>query len=513
MIEIREKKTQTLQKNAVAPRRRDHTTYYFLEIETKRINVCQKCFKLTLSETDGFLKTAIAKKLNSSVSSITPDKRGKGAAINKITDEKIRDIHDHINSFPAYESHYTRRDTAKKYLQSDLTISKMYELYCSNREKPVSISKYSEIFKTMNLKFKSPKTDTCNKCETLAVKINVADQEEKRKLLMEQTEHHQDADIAFKTKENDKILATTCPEAKVFAFDLQQCLPTPYLRTSLSFYKRQLWTFNLTVHDCSTNKAHCYMWHEAIAQRGGNEIASCIYRHLESISLTTKFIVFYSDNCSGQNKNSFVATMFYLFMQNINESSLELIDHKFMVSGHSHMECDSDHSVIERKKKKTTIKIHEPRDWYQFIRSVGTGNRFLVHEMNQDDILNFSLIAKTKLMWRKVDENGQKFLWNEVKWLRFTKDSGSIQFKTTLSDNEPFRILNIRRRGFNNIPSSELQKCYSAPLKINSAKKRDLIDLLPLIDRRVHPFYEALQTEDMPDTHPDLTEKDDIEDQ
>lgn len=27
--------------------------------------------------------------------------------------------------------------------------------------------------------------------------------------------------------------------------------------------------------------------------------------------------------------------------------------HKFLVPGHTHMECDADHSVIERQKKKS----------------------------------------------------------------------------------------------------------------------------------------------------------------
>lgn len=74
--------------------------------------------------------------------------RGKRNPVNKLTEEKIREIKGHINKYPAYESHYSRRDTAKKYLPSYLTLSMMHSMYCDEHQSPVSITKYSEIFKS-----------------------------------------------------------------------------------------------------------------------------------------------------------------------------------------------------------------------------------------------------------------------------------------------------------------------------------------------------------------------------
>ena len=34
-----------------------------------------------------------------------------------------------------------------------------------------------------------------------------------------------------------------------------------------------------------------------------------------------------------------------------NHPSLDSIDHKFLVTGHTHLECDSDHATIERAKE------------------------------------------------------------------------------------------------------------------------------------------------------------------
>ena len=56
------------------------------------------------------------------------DKRGKGTYHNK-TPLDIERIHAHIDSFPAMESHYARKDSKRKFLSSSLNIRKMYDLY------------------------------------------------------------------------------------------------------------------------------------------------------------------------------------------------------------------------------------------------------------------------------------------------------------------------------------------------------------------------------------------------
>uniref|UniRef100_A0A915KPC5 Uncharacterized protein n=1 Tax=Romanomermis culicivorax TaxID=13658 RepID=A0A915KPC5_ROMCU len=57
------------------------------------------------------------------------DKRGKHPSHNKLKDNLRQAIIDHISSSPCIESHYTHKNTQKKYLGSDLNITKMYELY------------------------------------------------------------------------------------------------------------------------------------------------------------------------------------------------------------------------------------------------------------------------------------------------------------------------------------------------------------------------------------------------
>lgn len=92
------------------------------------------------------------------------------------------------------------------------------------------------------------------------------------------------------------------------------------------------------------------MWHEALAGRGANEIGSCVYNHLKNLPSAIKEITVYSDTCQGKNKNSHICAMFLAFMA--ESKYITTINHTFLEPGQMHMECDVDHSLIEKQKKK-----------------------------------------------------------------------------------------------------------------------------------------------------------------
>lgn len=479
-----------------------------MDINGIKTQVCRGCLLSVLDESDNFIKTLGIKKQASFSGIISSDGRGKAENSKKHSEEKILNVRNHLRSFPAYESHYARKANDHKFLPTHLTIDKMYKMYKESVPDPVSISIYAREFHVLKLKFKKPYVDTCHTCDSFAMRLKVTTNAEQRKEIeKERDAHHKAQEQAYSEKRKDTKISRNSVNnntgiIKCLTFDLEQCLPTPALETSTMFYKRQLWVYNLTVHDNGTDNVTCYMWHEAIAGRGANQIASCLFKHLKSLPEEVSHVVFYSDTCGGQNKNSHVAAMFTAALQQLPH--IQTIDHKFMVPGHTYIEADMDHSVIERKKKKSDIPIYHPHDWYQLVRSCG--HRFKVEEMNCDDFLDFAGLLKGPLVSRKHDSNKEKFLWHDACWLRYTSMFGTIQFKTTLSEDDSFKTLDLLRR---NKTGNDiiLRKITTDPVPISEEKKKDLVSILHLIPEVFRPFYQNLTTSSTaPNVDPDLVE-------
>ena len=87
------------------------------------------------------------------------DRRGHHEPGNKSSEHTLSLIKEHIDSFPQYESYYSRIDNPnRKYLCPDLTIAKMYSMYkdtcCDRGEEPASEWLYRKTFnESFNLGF------------------------------------------------------------------------------------------------------------------------------------------------------------------------------------------------------------------------------------------------------------------------------------------------------------------------------------------------------------------------
>lgn len=108
-------------------------------------------------------------------------------------------------------------------------------------------------------------------------------------------------------KENDKKKAKHDKGIFVATFDLQAVLQTPCSNVSQTYYKRKLNSYNLTVYSLANSKGTCYIWNETHGQRGPSEIGTCIMTHLNSLPSNIKQVILYSDCCSGQNRNQYLA--------------------------------------------------------------------------------------------------------------------------------------------------------------------------------------------------------------
>ncbi|CAG5021799.1 unnamed protein product [Parnassius apollo] len=172
----------------------------------------------TFGEGRGFIDEIVKKKKNSSSASVIvkADQRGLRDPGNKRSDHDIQYVKNFIDKFPAYESHYSRRHTNKKYLHQDLNMKILYKLYKDEYVKdngeeglpPVSITLFRSIFKTLNLKFKKPSNNTCKTCDSLTLQIKTCeDANEKQNLEEKKTIHQSKAESHYNSKREDKELS------------------------------------------------------------------------------------------------------------------------------------------------------------------------------------------------------------------------------------------------------------------------------------------------------------------
>ncbi len=471
---------------------------YYFDVGGERHNVCRDTFLAVLGESDRFLRICAAKKKASHTGVPPRERRGRRKPKHAMNDDSKKNVVDHIKSYPAYVSHYSRRQTKQKYLSNTLNLKFMWnqfnDMQDAAQKKRVSYSTYRRIFKTLNLKFKSPSSDTCGTCDSLKMKIKISKSEEEKKTLEDKHNLHlRRAQAAYDLKRQFKALAKEDEKVCCLIFDLEQVLPTPSVSTGVAYYLRQLNTYNLTIVDAATNVTHCYMWHEGEAARGANQIASALFHHIRNVVPdAVKELYLFSDCCSGQNRNSIVSAMLQTVLS--LKPSINAINHIFLVPGHTRMECDTKHSLIERQKKKVA-EISVPKDWYDLVRSTGSDN-FKVTEMS-DKMFNFdSLTSKDgPLIMRDKKEDGSKMYWTKTVWFRY-EEPGLVQVKSSYNVSLQYEQLNMIRGTSKNRKLKKnwwniLPKLHPGN-KISKEKKENLLSLLQYIDTKHHDFYRNL---------------------
>ena len=223
-----------------------------------------------------------------------------------------------------------------------------------DKTKHVKKSYYTSVsVSEFNLFFHKPKKDLCSFCFS----YENSSQEEKQAQQADYEAHHQRKNRVRQLKLECKELTKSDPEVVSVTFDLEQVLLCPKLNVSSLFYRRKLATYNLTTYNLDNHTVNCFMWHEGAAGRGSSEIATCMHRYLKSLPDQVKRVIFISDTCSGQKRNQFFSAM---CLNAVKSMPIACIDHIYMESGHSQMECDSVHSTIETALK--TQDVYSPGD-------------------------------------------------------------------------------------------------------------------------------------------------------
>lgn len=385
-------------------------------------------------------------------------------------------------------------------MHSNLSEKRLYEdykLFCQDRDVvPEKFSFYRNVFTTeFNLGFHRPKKDQCDLC----TKFSNSGEQEKLSLQEDYDLHLIRKQEARDHKKDDKERSKENNSFACYTMDMEKILVTPSLNVGKLYYAQKLKTFNFTVYNLATSEATNYMWHEGVGSKGSSEIATCLWHILKNLDPVVKEITFYSDTASGQNRNCINAAM---FLKAVSDLPVEVVNQKFMESGHSEMECDSVHSAIEARGNK--IDIFTPEGWYTTVRTAKTKKPFYkVVEFNFDQFLNFKHFSSMVIKNRNKNETGGTVNWLKIKWLQYRKaDPTRIFYKQKLSDQEFQSILikKISTRTASGLRDN-VESLYKQLLCIEKKKLQGLLQLCSslCIPATYHSFYKNLRsTEEVP---------------
>ncbi len=93
-------------------------------------------------------------------------------------------------------------------------------------------------------------------------------------------------------------------------------------------------------------------------------------------------------------------------LQAVQELPLRIIDHKFLESGHSQMECDSVHAAVETARK--TVPVYTPEGYYTLVRGARRSQPYKVHELCHKDFIAYKTAAEKKIKNKKKDTDGEQ---------------------------------------------------------------------------------------------------------
>lgn len=478
--------------------RRKFTTKYYLPLPAsdstyQTRQVCLRMFCGTLSITDQTIRTALGKLDACGITS--SDNRGKHLNHpRKIDDEMIRSVCDHVNTFQPVESHYTRKNTSKLYLDNSLSFNKMFfmykewsELYKYNNKAETERQYRNIVNDHMNIAFFIPKKDLCDKCHAFSNEVNPTEEQ-----VLTHSKHISNKETARKYKARDKEDAIHSSSKIVCAtFDFQKLLNCPSGEVSLFYYKRKLSLMHFTVFDAGTKEAFCYLWPQNVGKRGANEVGSCLLEFIEKKALRgAQDIRLWSDNCNGQNRNRVVYSLYMYASKKYNID----ITHRFLESGHTQQEADSVHALIERSAKGKII--YTPDQWYALVRWAKTNNEpYNVIEVSQDMIYDLKELLQNRNF--KKNTLNQDVKWNNIKEICVKiSEPDIILYKYDL-DSEYCRLNTLvqTRRNKKTTCNDILKPLYLDSLPIPEAKYKDLLSLCDAghIPRQYHAFFKNLK--------------------
>ena len=403
-------------------------------------------------------------------------KSGKHAKLETCVTDFLKDW---LKDLPTVDSHYCRSTATyknKRFLHPGTTISQLHREYeqaaATVEVRAVGIPHFTDVFHEENYSVFIPRKDQCDVCVSFK-HGNISK--------VEYDAHVAKKDEARQEKSRDKDSANN--EKSVWTMDLQAVLLSPRTEASSMYYKTKLQIHNFTLFNLESKEGYCYTWDESEGGLKSEVFAHLQYRHFEGVIKDhpeIKEIIVWSDGCGYQNRNATVANAY----SELARKHGVLITQKYLVAGHTQMECDSMHSTIERKM---VVDIFTHRDYVIILQTARIRpSPYHVKVLKHDEFL--SMNDSYFLSIRPGKKAGDPTV-HDLRALQFSSD-GKVHFKLSFSENTAWEALPQRIQ----VPKEPMAwiRVFPCALPIKERKFQDLQSMKHVMPIECHPFFDNL---------------------
>lgn len=393
------------------------------------------------------------------------------------------DLDNFLKEFPKLPSHYCRKETTRLYLQTDITSkAQFYNIYvekCGKEGKqPLSRFTFDRQLKKQKISLYAPKKDQCDTCTAYKHGNLKKESYDTHRLLKER---------AREEKARDKLCAQE-KQVHVLCVDVMAVKLLPLIEASSAYFRMKLAIHNYSTYNLATHDGYCCWFTEIETRLTSSTFASILVNEIERLlEQQVLDVIIYSDGCTNQNRNCVMANA----LLSLSAKWKVTVHQKFLVKGHTQMEVDSVHSVLENAIKKKD-GIYLPHEFAQLTREARKApfpyrSEVVYHDYFKD---YSSPLRYTSI---RPGSKASDPLVVDLRWLKYSPN-GIIQYK--LDFDEDFKNLPQRPKNpvcdLDNFPVLNAKK-----IAIPRDKWDDLQKLKDSMPQECHSFFDQLPHEDV----------------
>ncbi|KAL3995807.1 RISC-loading complex subunit TARBP2 [Sarotherodon galilaeus] len=467
------------QKKGGVDSRRTTSLLYHLQLSDRcKIPVCKNLFCSTLGIALRTIGSWLTAGMKPNTHTQPNPKINKTGPHMPISDGDQAFLKEWLSGIPTVPSHYCRQVPSyqnKKFLEPGTVLRELHKEYQNaaneNGKRAVSETYFRKVFGEQDYSVFIPKKDQCDICVSAKVGNTDEDALATHLRLKSQAQAEKAAD---KNESSDTL--------SVWTMDLQRVLLCPQTKASTMYYKTKLQMHNFTCFNMNNRDGYCYAWEEHEGSLSSEVFAHLQSNHFESVLQANRNIekvIVWSDGCGYQNRCATISNA-YLYLAMKHGVSIE---QKFLVAGHTQMECDSMHSLIERR---IVQDVYTPRDYVVIFEAARINpSPYRVTQLYHNDFMKLSGTYVTNIRpGKKVgdptvhDLRALQYLTDgRIRYkLDFESDWEDLPRRISIPDNKPFKWIPL----------------FPAQLPITLRKYSDLQSMKNVLPRVAHKYYDDL---------------------